>query len=58
MTKASEILLLDSFITKLGDHSYLGPWLKRARPMMVWCIKNDLSIYIPDIVQVTEEVKP
>jgi hypothetical protein len=42
MTKDQEIKLLDKMILEFGDQSYIGPWLKRIRHILIWCISVDL----------------
>lgn len=44
MTKAQEIKLLDQMIKKFGKDSYIGPWLEKSKPTIVWAIENDFPI--------------
>jgi hypothetical protein len=44
MTKAQELKLLDQMIKRLGDNSYLGPWLKKHQHAIIDAIANDLPI--------------
>ena len=43
MTKTDEITALKSFVRKMGDHSYTGPWLKAYLPAIELAIVDDLS---------------
>jgi hypothetical protein len=53
MTKHIEIATLDKFIAVLGDHSYLGPWLRDNRAAIVADIGNDhpVNILLPGAAQ-------
>ena len=41
ISKENEIAILDEAISKLGTHSYLGPWLKEVRAELQQCITSD-----------------
>jgi len=41
ISKENEIAILDEAISKLGTHSYLGPWLKEVRAELQHCITSD-----------------
>lgn len=44
MTKQQEIDALDAFIARMGESSYLGPWLARNRDAVVSDIRNDVFL--------------
>jgi hypothetical protein len=47
MTKADEVAVLQSFVRKLGDDSYTGPWLKGYLPAILGAIVNDVTPDVP-----------
>jgi vacuolar-type H+-ATPase subunit E/Vma4 len=44
MTKETEVKILDDTITKLGQDSYLGPWLMMNYDAIISDIRSDMSI--------------
>lgn len=53
MTKAKELEILDQTIEKLGEDSYLGPWLKQVKFEVEQMVRSD---YFPT-VNLTEAAK-
>lgn len=53
MTKAKELEILDQTIEKLGEDSYLGPWLKQVRFEVEQMVRSD---YFPTL-NLTEAAK-
>lgn len=53
LTKAAELAVLDQAIARLGEHSYLGPWLAAVRGEVERDIRSDwaLSVLPSDVCQ-------
>lgn len=54
MTKDAELKILDDTITKLGQHSYLGPWLMMNRDAIESDIRSDMpvSMVLPNTARI------
>ena len=45
-SKEDEIEFLDEIIREMENNSYLGPFLKRHRNQIVFCIRNDFEVEV------------
>jgi len=58
MTKQDEINILEDAINKLGEYSYLGPWLSQVKDEVAALIAADMQphLTIADAIYASKEI--
>lgn len=59
MTKQQEIKILEETIARLGESSYLGPWLNEIKAELESCIKSDFfpELTLSDAQDTAESIR-
>ena len=59
MTKAKELEVLDQTIEKLGEDSYLGPWLKQVKFEVEQMVRSDIfpTVNLTESARQAQEIK-